>query len=63
MIVKPKLKLIGRDGNAFAILGAAQSAARKAGWDKERIKQVMDEAQSSDYNHLLATMMEYFDVH
>ncbi|MFA5398414.1 MAG: DUF5661 family protein [Methanogenium sp.] len=56
---KVPLQLVGQDGNAFAILGRFQSAARKAGWDKERIKAVMDEAMSGDYNNLLVTMMKY----
>ena len=59
---KPKVKLIGRNGNAFAILGNCQKALRKAGWDKEQVKAFMDEATSGDYNHLLATEMTYCDV-
>jgi hypothetical protein len=58
---KPPLALVGEDGNAFFILGRAQRAARRAGWDQETIKAVMDEATSGDYNYLLATMMRYFD--
>lgn len=60
--VKPKLKLVGEDGNAFFILGKAQRAAKKAGWSKEQIDAFMEEAQSGDYNNLLSTCMEYFDV-
>jgi hypothetical protein len=59
---KPELKLVGMDGNAFFILGMAQRAARKAGWPREQIEQVMTEARSGDYNHLLATMCDHFDV-
>lgn len=59
---KPKLELIGQDGNAFVILGLAQRAAKKAGWDAERRKKFMNEAKSGDYDHLLQTCMEYFDV-
>jgi hypothetical protein len=60
--VKPPLKLIGRDGNAFAILGAAQSAARKAGWPKEKTSAFIREAMSGDYDNLLALCMKEFDV-
>jgi hypothetical protein len=60
--MKPKLKLIGKDGNAFAILGNAKKAAQKAGWTKDQIKEYMDKAMSSDYNHLLAVTAEYFEV-
>jgi len=48
-------------GNAFAIMGAATIAARKAGWTKKQIDAVLEEAMSGDYYHLRDTMMEYFD--
>jgi len=60
METKPKLQLIGQDGNAFYILGKAQKVAKANDMDWEKIKA---EATSSDYNHLLFTMMKYFDVH
>lgn len=59
---KPTIKLVGNDGNAFAILGNCKRAAQKAGWTTEQIKEFMDKAKSGDYNHLLCTCMEYFDV-
>lgn len=61
-IKKPKLKLVGEDGNAFAVLGAAQRAARNAGWTKEQIDAYRTEAMSGDYDNLLAVTQEYFDV-
>jgi hypothetical protein len=60
--MKPRVKLVGRDGNAWAVMGACQSAARKAGWPAERVKAVMDEMKSGDYDHLLRTAMEHFEV-
>ena len=60
---KPRLKLVGTDGNAFAILGAAQRVARKAGWDSARIDGLLKEAMSGDYTHLLATMQQHFRVY
>jgi hypothetical protein len=56
---KPRLKIIGRDGNAFAILGAARAVARKNKMDWNMIHA---EATSGDYNKLLATMCKYFEV-
>ena len=53
---------IGTDGNAFALLGKARRAARRAGWSEERWQEVQDEAMSGDYDHLLATLDEHFDV-
>lgn len=60
---KPTLKLVGTDGNAFALLGVAQRVARKNGWSKEQINAVLKVAMSGDYDHLLQTLMHYFDVH
>lgn len=59
---KPVVKLLGRDGNAFMILGACRRAAYSAGWDKDQVDAVLDEMKSGDYNHLLMTAMKYFDV-
>ena len=55
---KVKLELVGLDGNAFAVMGAFQRAARRQGWTPEEIKSVMDECMSGDYDHLLSTIME-----
>jgi hypothetical protein len=59
---KPILKLVGTDGNAFAIMGACRQAARKAKFEQEKIDTMLKEMMSGDYNHLLATACEYFDV-
>ena len=56
---KPKLILVGKDGNAFAILGAASKVAKENKMDWPTINK---EATSGGYNHLLATMMKYFEV-
>ena len=59
---KPELNLIGQDGNAFFILGKAIKEAKRAGWDSEKIKEFQEKAMGGDYNQLLQTCMEYFDV-
>jgi len=56
-IKKVTLNLLGVNGNAFAILGTFRKQARKEGWSKEEIDQVIDEATSSNYDHLLRTIM------
>ena len=56
---KPVLKIIGTDGNAFAILGKAQRVARENGMDWDKIR---TEATSGNYDNLLCVMMKYFDV-
>jgi hypothetical protein len=57
-----KVKLIGNDGNAFAIMGACKRAARDAKYTKEQIDQYLKESMSGDYDHLLGTAMKWFDV-
>jgi hypothetical protein len=61
-LVKPKVKLIDGSGNAFVILAECRLAARRAGWTIRQIDDVMTEMKRGDYNHLLQTAMEYFDV-
>ena len=59
---KPKVKLIGEDGNAFAILGRVLKAAQAVGWTKEEWDAFKKEATSGDYDHLLRTVMKYCEV-
>jgi hypothetical protein len=61
-ITKARVKLVGTDGNAFAILGAVKQAMRKANVDAETQKAFMDEAMSGDYNNVLVTAMKYCTV-
>jgi hypothetical protein len=56
------LTLTGTDGNAFAVLGAARRAGRDAGWSSVEEEDFFTEATDGDYDHLLATVMEWFDV-
>jgi hypothetical protein len=53
------LELVGMDGNAFAILGAFQREAKRAGWTPDEIDEVKIEAMSGDYDNLLATISSY----
>lgn len=52
--------LQGPEGNAYAVLGAAQRVAKENEMDWPAIHQ---EATSGDYEHLLATLKEHFEVH
>lgn len=54
-------ELIGQDGNAFYILGAVSKALRRGGHG-DAVDAFMAEAMSGDYNHLLATAMQYVEV-
>lgn len=54
--------LVGNNGNAFFILGTCLRAMRRAGLTKEEQDAFQKEATSGDYNHLLNTCMEWFNV-
>lgn len=58
----PKLKLVGTDGNAFAIMGKVRQALLKAKWPQDKVDLVMKEMRSGDYDHLLQTAMLVCDV-
>ena len=55
------VKLIGEDGNAFAIISRVSKALRKAGY-KNVAEEFMAEAMKGDYNHVLQTVMKYVEV-
>ena len=59
---KPPVKLIGEDGNAYAIIGACMRAARAARWTPEKCAEVQKEMMASDYDNLLVTALKYFEV-
>lgn len=56
----PKIivKLVGQDGNAFAILGRVNQALKIGGVAKEERDMFMAEATNGDYDHLLQTIMK-----
>jgi hypothetical protein len=56
------VQLTGKDGNAFMVLGLCQEAARRAGLSESVIKEFNVQATGGDYNHLLNTAMEWFNV-
>ena len=56
-----KVKLVGEDDNAFAILGRVSKALKAEGY-KELAEEFLTEAKSGDYDHLLQTAMDYVEV-
>ncbi|HEX5010788.1 MAG TPA: hypothetical protein VFY71_10325 [Planctomycetota bacterium] len=56
------VQLTGRDGNAFAALGAVTAALKRAGVEKAGCDAFVTEATAGDYDHLLATAMRWVDV-
>ncbi len=55
---KAVVKLVGEDGNAFAILGRVSKALRRAGMP-EKAEEYLARATAGDYDHLLAVTLEY----
>jgi hypothetical protein len=60
---RPRVRLIGQDGNAFMILGLCRRAAlHGGGWTEDQWRAFRDEATRGDYTHLLTTVMDHFEV-
>ena len=55
------VRLIGEDGNAFAIIGRVSTALKKAGYHQEA-KDFTEKCFSGDYDNILRLCMEYVNV-
>ena len=55
-----RVKLVGEDGNAFAIMGRVKRALEKGG-RKDLVAPFLKEAQSGDYDNLLWVVQEYVE--
>lgn len=58
-ITKAPVRLVGEDGNAFAIMGRTIRALKQAGNPPEVIEAYQAEATSGDYDNLLRVTLEY----
>ncbi|MDD3228938.1 MAG: hypothetical protein PHE09_06925 [Oscillospiraceae bacterium] len=56
------VRLVGTDGNAFALLGKVRQALRRAGYDAGFIERFTKEAMAGNYDELLACIMRYVNV-
>jgi hypothetical protein len=56
-----KVRLVGEDGNAFAIIGRVIAAMRKAGVDQAEIDCFRREAFAGSYDQLLQVCLEWVD--
>jgi uncharacterized protein len=59
---KITVRLVGTDGNAFAILGTVRKALKKAGVSQEQIDEFTTDATMSTYDHLLQTCMQWVNI-
>ena len=51
-----RVRMIGEDGNAFAIMGRVQRAMRKGGCTSDELNEFINDATSGDYDHLLSVV-------
>lgn len=56
------VRLVGMDGNAYAIMGRVQEALRNHGVSDKEVKKYLDESMSGDYDHLLRTAMKWVNT-
>lgn len=56
------VELIGHDGNAFTVIGRCCQAAREAGLSDSEIAAFTAAATAGDYDHLLQTAMQWFEI-
>lgn len=59
--MKERYTLVGVDGNAFAIMSYVLYAMKDEGFSKEERDEYLEDAKSSDYDHLLCVSVEYID--
>lgn len=57
-----KVRLVGEDGNAFAILGRTKRTLQEAGASADEIATFLHEATAGDYGQLLATVTRWVEV-
>ena len=57
-----EVQLTGRDGNAFAVMGAVIDGLRQGGVSKEEINAYREDSMSGDYSHLLNVAMDWVNV-
>jgi hypothetical protein len=56
------VRLVGEDGNAYAIMGRVQSALQDAGISKQECAEYIKEATSGDYDNLLRVTMSWVNT-
>lgn len=54
--------LVGVDGNAFSLMGHFKRLARQQGFDRDWIDSVLEDAKSSDYDHLIYTLSSHMTM-
>lgn len=58
-----RVKLVGTDGNAFAVLGRVKRAMDAYYVPTDKQEELLELAKSGDYMHLLAVLDDHFDIY
>lgn len=60
---RPDVRLVGEDGNVFAIIGQCHRAARRAGWSADDIRRWDAHVQTvGSYDNVLGYVIQTFEV-
>ena len=59
---KAQIKLSGVDGNAFIVLGKFKRALQDFGHSSDKITEIINDATSGDYDHVLRVVFKWCDV-
>lgn len=62
MTLKPKVRLTGKDGNVFNLIGICSRALKEVGQMKERSEMLGRAMSAKSYNEALAILGEYCEV-
>lgn len=57
-----RVRMVGEDGNAYAIIARVGRALRRAGIPEEEVAEFRREATSGDYDNVLQTAMRWVEV-
>ena len=62
--MKPRVKLVGENGNVYNLIRLCKKAAYEAGWSFEKIDAFVQRVyKARDYDDALCIMMDEFEVY
>lgn len=60
--MKPKCKLVGKDGNIFNLMGIASRTLKEAGLKEQADEMIKRITSSKSYDEALGIIMDYVDL-
>ena len=61
-LIRPTVRLLGEDGNAFSILGRVRVALKRVGNERRVLDAYTTQATSGDYDYLLAVTLRFIEL-